>query len=677
MGLFDNIKKIRNKESANSSSAILASTYNKINRRFGVGTDASSYIAKNMHKFYIASSKFSKGVQIKNLLRKLDITIHPEGFIYFLDEFRNLDYHGQIINSPIDYSLILDYSIYDLNEFYFNPKEGPGFRNQSSDYNREMLAILDGIELLIYEINKALAKSSRDDKSKYIRIFEDIIDKKASHFEEALQRILFLNQLLYQTGHSLNSLGRLDRILEDYYYNDLNDGYITNKEALELIKDFLKALDSYSWYKTDDESGLASQLITLGGKYIDEFGEYYFYNDLTYIFLEAIGQVNPKDVKIALRLSYKTPDDLIHLALDCLNENTIYIEEGVAVSSIIDNRIFTADGATIEANIDSNIVFSNDEAIIPRLLDFGYSSDDAYNYILSAHLEPTFISCLDEGNLSSISLLKPLNDIFEDKNELRFIINLDYLMELYKNNLKKEIEEKISALDQIQWNQDPFLSLFSAESYENQLDISQGGSRNNHFGIRFYGLQNTVNSLYNLKKIVFEDKTIDLIELDKMRKNNFKRGKYQETFLLLKNNPVRFPQNNPEIANISNEIIAFIGDSIKDYKNSLDGKLKFGLSAPRYMIKNDKRASFDATLKDIPPARLLISSQKTNSDIFIFNSSLDYKSSAINGNLIELNINTNDKQLTNILVEAIGYGFDQLQINLIREEIITKEDTEE
>ena len=161
-----------------------------------------------MHKFYITSSKFSKGVQIKNLLRKLDITIPKSGFIYFLDEFKNLDYDGEIINSVVDYSVILDNSIYDMNEIFFNPKEGPGFKNMSSDYNKEMLAVLDGIELLIYEINKKIAKSSREDRSKYIRFFEDMIDRKAEHFEEALQRILFYNQLLYQTGHSLNSLGR-------------------------------------------------------------------------------------------------------------------------------------------------------------------------------------------------------------------------------------------------------------------------------------------------------------------------------------------------------------------------------------------------------------------------------------------------------------------------------------
>ena len=678
MDLFKKIKKIRTIEPSNSTrSAILASTYNKVNRRFLSSSDASSYIAKNMPKFYITSSKFSKGVQIKNLLRKVEIDIPSEGFIYFLDEFKNLDYSGQIINCPIDYSMVLKYSIYDLNEFFFNPKEGPGFRNVSSDYNKEILAILDGVELLIYGINKELAKSSREDKSKFIRFFEDMIDKKVSHFEEGLQRILFLNQLLWQTGHGLISLGRLDKILEDLYYADLENGFITNNEAYGLIKEFLKTLNSYSWYKTDDLANIASQVITLGGKYVDEFGEYYFYNDLTYMFIEAIGELNLKDVKMALRLSYKTPDDLIKLALESLNENLVYIEEGVKLESIKENMIYTDDGQKLEANIDSNIVFSNDELVIPKLIDFGYDVDDTYNYVLSSHLEPTFISCLEENNLISISLLKPLNDVFEDKDEIRFINSLDYLMELYKKNLKKEIEEKIKYIDSIEWNRDPLLSLFSMESYQNQLDISEGGTRNNNYGIRFYALSNTVNSLYNLKKIVFGDKVIELNEINKMRKNNFKRSKYHEFYLLLENNPIKFGMDNQEIIDISNDIISFIDESISQYKNKFDGKLKFGLSSPKYMVDNYKQASFDGSLKNDAPSRLLLSSQKSDMEIFNFASKLDFKTRGFNGNLIELNLKADEEKLTNILVEAIGIGFYQLQINLIREEIVVKETDEE
>ena len=57
----------------------------------------------------------------------------------------------------IDYSKVLDGSIYEYNEIYFHPKGGRGFaRDLSSDFNKNQLDMLDGIELLIYEISKKL-----------------------------------------------------------------------------------------------------------------------------------------------------------------------------------------------------------------------------------------------------------------------------------------------------------------------------------------------------------------------------------------------------------------------------------------------------------------------------------------------------------------------------------------
>lgn len=58
------------------------------------------------------------------------------------------------------------------------------------------LDMLDGIELLIYEISKKLRNSNHSERVKYARYFEDMIDQKAEHFEEALQRILFLESTL-------------------------------------------------------------------------------------------------------------------------------------------------------------------------------------------------------------------------------------------------------------------------------------------------------------------------------------------------------------------------------------------------------------------------------------------------------------------------------------------------
>lgn len=628
-------------------SITLAFLLRRLTRRFGSKEKASSYLAKNMHRFYITGSRFNKGTQIKNLFRKVDIHIPKSGFIFFLDEFKHLSEDGHIIdNISIDYSRVLKSSVYEYNEFYFHPKAGRGFaRDLSSDFIKNQLDALDGIELLIYRIIKKLRNSNHKDRAKFARYFENMIDKPAEHFEEALQRILFYNQLLWQTGHGLNGLGRLDKILEDYYFDDLNSGFISQEEAYDLIKSFLRTLHTYYWYKSAALMGDTGQVIILGGKYDDEYGEYYFYNDLTYMFIRAIKDLQLPDPKVLVRVSSETPRDLIELSLE-----------------------------TINTGIGSPL-FSNDEVVIDKMIEFGYDKEDANNYVVSACWEPSAVGKgFEQNNINFISYLKPLNEFFDNETE-QFLENVNSFGELfnsYKYYLKKDADELAAFLDNIEWNSDPLLSLFIDNCNEKNMDISQGGAKYNHYGITTVGLANTVNSLYAIKKLVFEDKKYSLNELNKMRKNNFKKDKYQDAYNELKSIKPRFGMDDEEILDISNDIIQFLEDCFKDYTNKFGGKIKFGLSAPSYISAGAEiNASFDGRKAGEPlSTHISLDTNKDFTEVLRFASKLDYGGAKFNGNVIDLMLspdfikNHSDK-FTDFIYSSIKLGFFQMQMNVV------------
>lgn len=659
MGLFDNIRSLGGRKSNNSRPVIYASTISKLNRKFKNREKATSYLASNMHNFYISSSKFNKGLQIKNLFRKVEIELPDDGFIYFLDELKNLNFDGKVLNGvTVDYSKILSASIYDYNEIYFHPKGARGFaRDLSSDFNNDQLDMLDGIELLIYEISKKLRVSNHSQRAKFARYFEDMIDKKAEHFEEALQRILFFNQLLWQTGHNSNGLGRLDKILEDYYFDDMNSGVLSQEEAYDLIKDFLKILHSYYWYKSDEFLGDTGQIIVLGGKYADEYGEYYFYNDLTYMFIQAINELQLPDPKIVLRVSNETPRDLMELSLETLN---------------------TGIGSPL---------FSNDEVIIDKLVEFGYSKGDAANYVVSDCGQPSIVgSDLGQNNIKFLSFLKPLNDFFDSETDrfLDNVLSFDELLNSYKYYLKRDAELIISSLDSIEWNEDPLISLFTDDCNDNSADISKCGARYNDYGITTLGLANAVNSLYNIKRLVFEEKRYTLNELNKMRKNNFKKDRYHATFNELKNMRPCFGLTNKEILDIETEIVLFLEDCLKNYANEFGGKIKFGLSGSSHISAGrDTSASFDGR-KDGEALSCNISfdSNRDFTEIFGFASKLDYGGCKINGNMIDLilpsnYIKNNIDNFSDFIYSSINSGIFQLQINVLSSKVLieAKEDT--
>ena len=628
-------------------SIILAFTMRKLTRKLGTKEKASSYLAKNMHRFYVTGTKFNKGTQIKNLFRKVDIHIPKSGFIFFLDEFKNLSEDGHIIdNISIDYSKVLKTSVYEYNEFYFHPKAGRGFaRDLSSDFIKNQLDALDGIELLIYRIIKKLRNSNHTDRAKFARYFENMIDKPAEHFEEALQRILFYNQLLWQTGHGLNGLGRLDKILEDYYFDDLNSGFITQEEVYDLIKSFLKTLHTYYWYKSAALMGDTGQVIILGGKYDDEYGEYYFYNDLTYMFIQAIKELQLPDPKVLLRVSEETPRDLIELSLE-----------------------------TINTGIGSPL-FSNDEVVIDKMIEFGYDKEDANNYVVSACWEPSAVGKgFEQNNINFISFLKPLNEVFDDETEqfLDNILSFDELFNSYKYYLKKDADELIAFLDDIEWNKDPMLSLFIDDCNDRNMDISQGGAKYNHYGITTVGLANTVNSLYALKKLVFEERKYSLNELNKIRKNNFKKDKYQSVLNDLKNVSPRFGMDDEDILDISQEIVQFLEDCFKDYTNKFGGKIKFGLSAPSYISAGAEiSASFDGRKAGEPlSTHISLDTSKDFTEVLRFASKLDYGGAKFNGNVVDLMLSPNfiknhSDKFTDFIYSSIKLGFFQMQMNVV------------
>ena len=637
----------------------LAFTARKLSRRFGSSQKASSYLARNMHKYYLSSSKFSKGIQIKNLLQKVEIDISQSGFIFFLDEFKNLSEDGHVIdNISIDYSRILKYSLYDYDEAYYNYKFES--RLKSSEFIENQQALLDGIELFIYKIIKKINASNRPDKFKFAKFFEGMIDKPARHFEEALQRILFFNQLLWQTGHGLNGLGRLDKILEDYYFDDINNGIITHEEAFEMVKDFLKTLHSYYWYKSAALMGDTGQVIVLGGKFADELGNYYFYNDLTYMFIEAVKDLQLPDPKVLLRVSEETPRDLIELSL---------------------KSIATGIGCPL---------FSNDEIVIEKMVEFGYDYEDAENYVVSACWEPAAVGKgLEQNNINFISFLKPLNDLLDNESNetIRSIENFEDLFEMYKGYLKAEADNLINVLDSIKWNVDPLLSLFIDDCNVKGLDISQGGAKYNHYGITTVSLANTVNSLLNLKKLVFEGnvsdfieveqsrfsrgKTYDFYELNRIRKSNFK-GKDNQILKLLKGQELYFGVDDDEVISLSNEIINYLEDCIKDYVNGFGGKIKFGLSAPSYISAGEEvSASFDGRRAGEPFSTHISSdSNKDFTELLRFASKLDYSGAKFNGNVVDMMVSPsfieeNFEKFTDFIIASIKLGFFQMQMNVV------------
>ena len=164
--------------------------------------------------------------------------------------------------------------------------------------------MLDGLILLSDRIIHCLEIEKPKYFQQKLQWFRRMKESGAESFEEAIQRILFLNQMLWQTGSRLVGLGRLDMLLYPYYIRDIKNGNLTKEQAEQILKDFIGRLHEHYWFKSNVLLGDTGQVMILGGS--DQEGNY-IRNDLTDMILKAVRELQLSDPKIVLRANKKIP----------------------------------------------------------------------------------------------------------------------------------------------------------------------------------------------------------------------------------------------------------------------------------------------------------------------------------------------------------------------------------
>ena len=583
----------------------------------------SSYLKDNFKDIVIVGIKGNKFKQITKLISIVEIkTTKNKNFFYSIDENKTLSFTQRIFdNYSIDYSWVVN--------SYLNVS------NVIPKLNREQFSeIINEIHSYITRAKDACVSNYNQDVFSEI---ESLFKRPAEHFHEALQRILFVNQWLWQTGHKLNGFGSLDLILENIYKSDISSGYITRDEAKHYLKDFFLILHDKCWFKSSVLLGDTGQIIILGGMRDDLV---YHCNDLTYLFAEISKELKLPDPKVLLRVSKDMPDDLLELAIECIS---------------------TGIGAPL---------LSNDDVVIPSLIQYGYESEDAYNYATSACWEPLVVgnSC-DQNNIQTINFCEPFIR-FIDSEDFGLCTNIEDMKKEYYKYLSVYINKTLSRWDKLVFEEDPILTLFNPKILNTGKDITRGGAKYSNLGLTSVGLATVVNSLLNIERLVFQEKRYDIQELNAIRKNNFDGN--EQLRKILDNEKEMFGKDDSKVIALTNEIIKFSSNEFNKHRTNLGGRYKFGLSSPSYI---SEASNIDATLdgrKANMPFATHISGKNglTPTELINFSSQIDYGDNRINGNVIDFFISPNfiknnaDKVLT-MLKGGIKKGFFQMQINVV------------
>ena len=391
-------------------------------------------------------------------------------------------------------------------------------------------------------------------------ICEKVPWEAPTSFWEALQSFWMTHMLVMAAesypGAGL-SHGRWDQYMYPFYKKDVETGVLSRGEAKELMECFwIKHNYVYDFQgRLGINQGINSsfgQLMTLSG--CGPNGED-LTNDLTWLALDVIEEVNLLEPKPNIRLHRNTPQDFL-----------IRVSEMVA----------KAQGSPFLINFD--------EHSIDGLVWEGIPREDAWDYGIVGCLENTM-----QGNDRSdtvdvnINLAKAIElALNEGKDQAtgkqigvktgdprKFVT-----YEMFLDAVKRQLVEMIRLLTEsgnkadtlrAKYQPTPYLSALMDGCAIRGKDINQGGTDWNFTTLEGMGIATLTDSVAAVKKMVYDEKRIKMSELLTAIESNY--DGFEELRQLLRTKAPKFGNDDDYADNIARELSMFWAKEVFKHKN--------------------------------------------------------------------------------------------------------------
>lgn len=380
-------------------------------------------------------------------------------------------------------------------------------------------------------------------KSEYSKNFENLKNvpfEPAANFYEAVQSIWFTFAFVRLCGN-WPGIGRIDWLLGDYLEKDLADGTLTLDEAREILAHFF--IKGCEWvrggvYGSGDAQHY--QNILLGG--IDENGKDVT-NHVTYLVLDIIEELGISDFPTTVRINKNTDVKL-------LNRISEVIRYGGGVLAVYNEDLIIKSLVDYGYELSEARKFANDgcwEVQIPGKTFFSYIPFDSLQILQQSTLDNySGKVCFSDFNSLYNAFIKDLKikvtDIVAERNECRFVC---------------------TAIPTKDWKWSPdvpctVISLFEDGCIKKGCSYLEGGPIYNVVSPHIGGLPDAVNSLYAIKKLVFDEQKVSFHELMRLLKNNWEDNETLRQYAL--NKYSYFGNDNDEVDRLAQDIISDFSD---------------------------------------------------------------------------------------------------------------------
>ena len=427
---------------------------------------------------------------------------------------------------------------------------------------------------------KEMAEKETDEtrKKELLQMSENcavVPENSPETFWQAIQFVWFIHITLWieSNGHA-NSFACFDRLINPLYVKDINEGNITEREALDILEcffikntDILKlrnAFFSESW------AGYPIwQNMIIGGIGADGKDAC---NEATMLLLNANEEVQTSQPTMSLRYHK-------HMSEEVFDKAISMIQKGLATPA-----------------------FFNDHLCIPLVLakSDGINIEDARTWGVMGCVQPMAAGKTDgRAQVGTVNLLKciefamhdgfdpqtgkqtgPHTGKFEDFETYddffnAFLTQVDHSFDLMLNAYNS-----VTAIHATRQNM-PFASMCVDDCISKGTTLQQGGAKYSYSGALADGLANAIDSLAAVRQFVFDEKIISAKDLLAACDNDFEDEALRQKLL---NKAPKYGNDVDDVDLIGHNIVRHINKMIEPYRDSRGARFCFDIESQSYNI---------------------------------------------------------------------------------------------
>jgi pyruvate formate-lyase/glycerol dehydratase family glycyl radical enzyme len=395
------------------------------------------------------------------------------------------------------------------------------------------------------------------------RVCRRVPEHPPESFHEAVQSVYFVHLAAQiESGGNSISLGRIDQFLYPYYRRELDAGTITPGQAEELLSLlFVKTNEIWNILEEafipggEGTEGKTTQNVVVGG--VDADGRDAT-NELSTIGMDAYAAVQTVQPNFGVRLAADAPADFVQRAV-------AYAKDGVLL------HLF------------------NDPIIVASLEKAGHTLVDARNYGVVGCLEPnaqgktfgsTFAVQFSGIKCLELALSNGVDNIFGyasgiETGDAAGFASFDEVWAAYRAqsaHFMKQMVRGMAALDQAvaELAPSPFASAMIDGPLDKGLDVTRGGAVYNSTGVELIGFSNVVDSLFAIRKGVFEDGVLSMAELVEHLAEDWDEAEDKRAYLA--NKIAKFGNDDDAVDALGARVIEHFCDEVLAHENFRGGR---------------------------------------------------------------------------------------------------------